>query len=189
MSLTGLFSDDAIARILDGIIKTEGGYVDHPADRGGETKYGITAAVARANGYQGPMRDLPESMAREIYRARYVNAPNFSSVLAIDEAIGVELVDTGVNMGPHVAAGFLQRMLNGLNSQHRYPDLFVDGRVGRQTLAALTQFLEWRDRDGRTVLLRGLNGLQATHYIELTERRKSQRAFLYGWLLNRVVMD
>ena len=187
--MTGLFSDDAVARILDGILKAEGGYVDHPADRGGETKYGITVAVARSNGYQGPMRDLPESLAREIYRSRYINAPNFSSVLAIDEGIGVELVDTGVNMGPHVAAGFLQRVLNGLNSQHRYADLFVDGRVGRQTLTALNIFLAWRDRDGRTAILRALNGLQATRYIELTERRASQRAFLYGWLLNRVTMD
>ncbi|MBL8444790.1 MAG: hypothetical protein JNK52_12150 [Zoogloeaceae bacterium] len=189
MTLASFFSDDAISRILDGILKTEGGYVDHPADRGGETKYGITVAVARANGYQGPMQALSADFAREIYRTRYIKAPNFSSVLVIDEAVGVELIDTGVNMGPHVAAGFLQRLLNGLNSQHRYADLFVDGRIGRQSLAALTTFLEWRGRDGRTALLRGLNGLQAVRYIELTERRHSQRQFLYGWLLNRVVMD
>ena len=53
------------------IIEIEGGYVNHPADRGGPTKYGITEKVARAFGYQGDMRDLPKSKAFEIYDKNY----------------------------------------------------------------------------------------------------------------------
>ena len=35
-------------RIIDGLIVAEGGYVDHPADRGGPTKYGITRKTLAA---------------------------------------------------------------------------------------------------------------------------------------------
>ena len=45
--------------LIDGLIEREGGYVDHPADKGGPTCFGITQAVARAQGYAGPMRELP----------------------------------------------------------------------------------------------------------------------------------
>lgn len=48
-----------IEQYLDELIKREGGYVNNLADRGGATKYGITEAVARANGFKGNMRDLP----------------------------------------------------------------------------------------------------------------------------------
>jgi lysozyme family protein len=41
--------------LIDALIDREGGYVNHPADRGGPTRYGITEAVARAHGYAGAM--------------------------------------------------------------------------------------------------------------------------------------
>ena len=47
---------DFVERFLDDLIKREGGYVNNPNDKGGETCWGITVAVARANGYAGPMR-------------------------------------------------------------------------------------------------------------------------------------
>lgn len=57
-----------IEKYLDELIKREGGYVNNPADRGGATKYGITEAVARTNGYKGNMKDLPRDVAKAIYR-------------------------------------------------------------------------------------------------------------------------
>ena len=44
--------DDAVDldNLVDGVIDREGGYVDNPADKGGATCFGITEAVARANG-------------------------------------------------------------------------------------------------------------------------------------------
>ena len=54
-------------RIINEIIRVEGGYVNDPSDSGGETNFGITVAVARANGYVGCMLDLPRSVAFDIY--------------------------------------------------------------------------------------------------------------------------
>lgn len=175
--------------IIDGVIATEGGYVNDPKDRGGETMYGITAAVARANGYIGEMRDMPIGVARIIYRKRYVEDPGFDRVLKIDETIGVELIDTGVNMGTARAGEFLQRWLNGFNSEGKYQPLFVDGRIGQVSADALRAFLTWRGKDGRTALLRGLNGAQAERYLEIAEARTEQKKFLFGWVLNRVAME
>ena len=36
--------------LIDKIIILEGGFTDHPADRGGPTRWGITEAVARSHG-------------------------------------------------------------------------------------------------------------------------------------------
>ena len=54
--------------LIDALIEREGGYVNHPADRGGPTCFGITEAVARAHGYRGAMRQLPRDEAVAIYR-------------------------------------------------------------------------------------------------------------------------
>src|SRR4051812_11797343 len=48
-----------VGGLIEALIDREGGYVDHPADKGGPTCFGITEAVARAQGYSGPMRQLP----------------------------------------------------------------------------------------------------------------------------------
>ena len=45
--------------LIDAVIDREGGYVNHTADRGGATCWGITEAVARAQGHAGAMRELP----------------------------------------------------------------------------------------------------------------------------------
>ena len=42
-----------IDTLIDGVIGREGGYSNHPADKGGPTRWGVTEAVARANGYRG----------------------------------------------------------------------------------------------------------------------------------------
>jgi lysozyme family protein len=173
---------------IDSLIAKEGGYANHPSDKGGATKYGITEAVARAHGYQGDMRDLPIGEAQAIYKRLYWLRPKFDQVAKRSPAIAVELFDTGANMGPAVAATFLQRALSALNRDRKdYPDLVPDGRVGAATLAALDRFLELRGRGpGETVLLRALDALQGERYLRLAERRPANEAFLYGWLANRI---
>ena len=173
---------------IDALLLREGGYVDHPSDRGGPTNWGITERVARAYGYHGRMQDMPRSVARQIYLEQYWEQPRFSLVNEHSAPVAEELLDSGVNMGSGVAARFLQRALNVLNREGKYyPDLVVDGAIGRMTIAALRAYLSARGKDGHIVLLRALNAQQGARYIELAEARPSQEAFVHGWFLHRVV--
>ncbi|MGM7368633.1 glycoside hydrolase family 108 protein, partial [Acinetobacter baumannii] len=158
-----------IEKYLDELIQREGGYVNNPADRGGATKYGITEAVARANGYKGNMKDLPLEVAKTIYKKQYWTAPRFDQVNAISSAVAEELLDTGVNCGTGFAKPLLQRALNLLNNQGKagFPDLEVDGVYGSETLGALKTYLSKRGKEGEKVLVRVLNIMQGQRYIEI----------------------
>lgn len=178
------FTVDAL---VDGLIEREGGYSAHAADRGGPTRFGITQEVARAHGYAGPMALLPREEAVAIYRRLYWFRPRFDAVAAIAPRVAAELFDTGANMGPAVAATFLQRALTALNRNGTdYADLVPDGRIGAATLAALTTFVRLRAPNGELVLHRALEALQGERYLRLAERRPANEAFLYGWLANRL---
>lgn len=111
--------DEAFHKLLG----HEGGYSNHSKDRGGETMWGVTIAVARANGYQGAMKDLPVSKAKEIYKQAYWNT------IRADE-LPVEIrylvFDAAVNSGVKQAVKWLQR---AVGSQE-------DGVVGKATLEA-----------------------------------------------------
>jgi lysozyme family protein len=177
----------SVDALIDDLIDREGGYVDHPADRGGPTCFGITEAVARNHGYHGEMRRLPRDKAPAIYRHAYWQRPRFDEVGTRAPRLAQELFDTGANMGPKVAAGFLQRALNALNRGARdYEDIVVDGMIGSATLHALDAFLGHRGRAGESVLLRAIEALQGERYLHLAETRPANEAFLYGWLANRI---
>ncbi|ODP37139.1 glycoside hydrolase family 108 protein [Sphingomonas turrisvirgatae] len=176
-----------IDQLIDDVIAREGGYTDHPADRGGPTRWGITQAVARAHGFAGDMRVFPRDEAAAIYRRVYWQKPRFAVIAKRAPALAAELFDTGVNMGPAVGVRFLQRALNALNRNARdFPDMKVDGAIGPVTLAALDAFLALRGACGEAVLLKAVEAQQGERYIALAERRPANEAFLYGWLANRI---
>ena len=173
--------------LIDDIIAREGGYSNHPADRGGPTRWGVTEAVARAHGYRGDMRSYPREDAVAVYRRIYWLRPGFDRIATHAPKIAAELFDTGVNMGPEVAAGFLQRALTALNrGASDYPDIQVDRRVGDATVAALRTFLARRGAGGEAVLLKAIEALQGERYLRLAEQRPANEAFLCGWLANRL---
>lgn len=174
-------------QIIDGIIGVEGGYVNHPSDRGGPTKWGITQNTARAYGYTGDMKDLPRATAKDIYLKQYWVEPGFDRIATLSQDIAVELCDTGVNMGPRVASKFFQRWINGLNMRQKlYPDLIADGVLGNISVAALRSYLNARGKEGELVLLKALNCSQGARYLELAEGREANEDFLYGWVKERV---
>lgn len=173
--------------LIDDVIGREGGYSNHPADRGGATRWGITEAVARAHGYRGEMRAFPRDEAVTIYRRIYWLRPGFDRVATHAPRVAAELFDTGVNMGPAVAVTFLQRALNALNrGASDYPDLVSGTRIDDVTVAALRAFLARRRPHGEGVLMKALEALQGERYLDLAERRPANEAFLYGWLANRL---
>ena len=86
-------------RLIAEVIDREGGFVDHPSDRGGPTKYGITQPVARRHGYHGPMCDLPYLKAFDIYAANYWHSLRLDDIATIHEPLAEYLFDYGVNSG------------------------------------------------------------------------------------------
>lgn len=176
-------------KIIDDLIKREGGFVDNANDLGGPTNWGITQATAREYGYQGSMRDLSRETAVAIYQHRYITAPGFDKVLLVSERIGEEVIDTGVNMGVSIPGPWLQRVLNAMNQQGRlFPDLTVDGQIGPATIRALRAILGRRGATGELVIVRALNCLQGVRYLEITEARQKNEEFFVGWMLNRVAL-
>lgn len=181
---------DRIHEIIEGLIDREGGFVDHPHDRGGATRFGITERRARAEpyGYEGEMSDLPRELAHRIYRDDYVDAVGFDKVLRISEPVGVELIDTGVLMGPGTAVGFLQRALNVFNRDERdFSDIEVDGIAGSRTREALKRYLHTRAALGELVLVHVLNGLQQEALIEIAENDPRQETFVFGQIAKRAL--
>ncbi|NJC32529.1 lysozyme family protein [Sphingomonas jejuensis] len=176
-----------VAELIEALIEREGGFVDHPADRGGATMWGITERVARAHGWQGAMARMPQARAAAIYRRIYWERPRLDAVATRAPAIASEMFGTGVNMGTGIAVRFLQRALNALNRQQRdFADIAVDGAIGPATLGALDGFLRVRGRAGEAVLLKAIDALQGARYVRLAEQRPANEAFLYGWLANRI---
>lgn len=164
--------------VIEDVLAHEGGYVNNPNDKGGVTNFGITEAAARANGYTGDMRQMPRDFARGVYLKQYVVAPGFDKVGALSMPVGAEMVDTGVNMGPKVAAAFLQRALSLLTDAV----LVQDGVIGLATLGALKDYLTRRGAEGEKRLVALLNAFQGERYASLAEGRSQNRAFIYGWL-------
>jgi lysozyme family protein len=72
-----------IDRILEDILRREGGYVNNPADKGGPTKYGITQATLAGQGRWGDLNAdgrvdqedvklLTVDQAKSIYLNQYI---------------------------------------------------------------------------------------------------------------------
>lgn len=176
-------------RVINEILRVEGGYVNHSSDLGGQTNYGITEKVQRQYGFEGDMKDLPKELAFEIYQKQYWDINKLDLIQAISPKVQEEVQDTGVNMGTKLQATYLQRSLSLLNLKGKiYPDLVHDGLVGPQTLNALQKYFDYRGKDQEVVLLRMLNALQGARYIEIAEARELNEDFIFGWFLHRVVI-
>ena len=117
---------DRFLTFIERVLGHEGGYSNHPADKGGETNWGITIATARANGYTGDMRFLSREQAIEIYRKAFWERYQCDK---LPSALAFQYFDACVNHGAAHAAKFLQRACGAV----------ADGMVGEQTLAAVSR--------------------------------------------------
>jgi lysozyme family protein len=165
----------AVERMIDDVIRREGGFVDHPHDRGGPTNFGITqATLSRHLGRPAGVADvrrLSRATAREIYRREYFERPRIGQLPA---RIQPFVLDAAVNHGPGQAIRFVQRVCNGAG----FGPLAVDGACGpRTSLAAADAARAMGDW-----LLAALVEERRNFYLALVERRPEQRVFLDGWL-------
>lgn len=105
------------------VLSSEGGYVNHPGDPGGETRYGITKRTARAHGYLGSMRTLPMATAARIYKISYWDACQCGQ---LPPWVRLAVFDAAVHSGPAQSVRWLQQALG----------VPVTGRIGPETIAA-----------------------------------------------------
>jgi lysozyme family protein len=162
------------------VLKAEGGYVNNPADKGGETNYGITIKEARERGYNGPMQDLPIELAQQIFKEDYWDALRLDEVN--DQQLAGILFNFGVNCGTGTACKALQRALNLLNKNSiSWFDTIVDGIMGSKTLGVLNAISQEDLGYARKVVV----GLQFERYVKIVEADPTQEVFFRGWV-NRV---
>lgn len=160
----------------------EAGYVNDPRDLGGETNWGITKATAAEYGYTGSMRDLPKSTAFEIYDKMWWQRLRLDQVLQYHPLLADRLFDYSINAGRANAVKSLQRILNSLNNQEKFwPDQTVDGAMGPATLRAIEALKQKRGQEGIAILTMALTHCQTYHYLDISEKRKANETFTYGW--------
>jgi len=110
------------------MLKSEGGYVDHPADPGGRTNLGVTQAtwenwVGRASD-EAEMRSLTPEKVEPLYKKKY-----FDAVRGDELPVGLDylMFDFAVNAGPGRAIKVMQSAVG----------VTPDGGFGPMTLAAV----------------------------------------------------
>ncbi len=165
----------SIEVMIDDVIRREGGFADHPADRGGPTNFGITQkTLSRYLGRKvtrDEIRRLSHDLAAEIYRRVYFLEPRIDTT---PESIRAFLFDSAVNHGPRRAIRFLQQVCNAAGFGH----LVVDGLLGpstrRQAVAAEAEMGAW--------LLAALAEERRMFYRLIVQRDPSQQVFLKGWM-------
>jgi lysozyme family protein len=147
--------------IIQEVLRHEGGYVNDSADKGGETKYGISK---RAHNDVN-IKTLTVENACSIYREHYW-VP--SKAEKLPEELREAYFLFVVNAGQGNAVKVLQKACNGKNGKGE--QIGVDGRIGRMTLRAC-QSLE-KDRLISYIIL---------YYGKIVYRNASQERFWYGW--------
>ena len=108
--------DEAFERLIG----HEGGYVDHPADPGGRTKYGIS----QRSYPDEDIRNMTLERAKDIYRRDFWWR---SGCDAVPDAVKFDLFDMAVNSGVKPAIQTLQRAVGA----------DPDGVIGNKTLQAI----------------------------------------------------
>lgn len=166
-------SFDAALRFTLGF---EGGRVDHPADKGKRTAFGITKQVydgwRRTHGQ--PTQDpwlIAKSEIEGIYQRWYWTKVWGEEFDAVDPALGFLLFDAAVHHGCGQSVKWFQRALvSGLSA---------DGIPGPKTLAAAHD--QWDAGNRRDVIVECLAARRLLMH-QLASREPSQKVFLKGWL-------
>ena len=159
---------------IDALLKREGGYVNHPADRGGPTNMGITKKtltfyLARDVSLD-EIKNLSKQTARDIYYTNYyINA----GVNDLPELIQPIVFDMVVNSGKRGIKILQETLFN-----HGFHFRRIDGRIGPMTIKAAKEAVENMGAD----LIRTLVRRRVIFYENLVKHDDTQRVFLAGWV-------
>lgn len=152
--------------LIDRVLVREGGYVDHPSDRGGPTNMGImhqTLAAWRGRPVtESDVRDLTKDEARAIYRVNYFTKPGLDIVP--DSATQELLFDYSVNAGPAAAVKALQKAVGTI----------ADGVIGPVTRQYVRAVTNWE------AMFYRIKCIRAEHFIRILAT-PSQSVFANGW--------
>ncbi len=140
------------------LIEKEGGYVNDPYDRGGETKYGISKSAYP----HLDIKSLTLEQAKQIYYRDYWLP---SKADRLPPQLGIMHFIAAVNIGVKRANRLLQRALNRQGFS-----LVVDGIIGEKTLSAVKKA--------------NLSRLLADYTIELNRYylKIGNKRYLKGWI-------
>jgi lysozyme family protein len=156
--------DTNFEKAFNAVLENEGGYVNDPDDKGGETKYGISKNTFPKLNIKG----LTIQKAKDIYYNQYWLANRCNRIEDYDLAF--KLFDLSVNLGAPRAAKLLQKALACMS---KYVE--IDGLIGPETLGAIK-------RSNPKQLLVFLQAMAANHYLSFVEAEPSQKKFLKGWM-------
>ena len=159
--------DDPFDRAVKTTLEHEGGYVNDPADPGGETKWGISKRAFP----DLDIRSLSIDEAKEIYRRKYWEPLRCGEMDS--PVIAAEIFDTAVNVGVKGAVIIAQKALAYLGER-----IVEDGKMGPLTIGALNA---WARKDEQA-LFKCLNGFQFIHYVKITGQNESLKRFARGWM-------
>ena len=147
------------------IYKWEGdpGYVNHPDDPGGETKYGI----AKTFYPHLDIKNLTKEEATDIYFRDYYQRNNVSK---IPDFMQLPYFDCCINQGFNRANKLLQKAINLQADAFNFYPISVDGLVGPITRGMCS-------RVNSHILILDFIRLRLDHYRRISFREK----FLLGW--------
>lgn len=157
------------------VLKHEGGYVNHGADRGGPTNFGVTqktlSAWLKRPATIDDVKRLTIAEARDIYETNYLTGPRIST---LPEPLQTLMLDMSINHGPRNAIKMLQRVTN----EAGFGPVDVDGVLGPQTRSCALKGLAAMG----PYFVNALVDERVEFFHAICENDPSQRVFLKGWL-------
>ena len=149
------------------IKRLEGGYVNHPLDKGGCTNSGITISAYRyAFGKSKTCEDL-KNMKDEEWE--YIFKTNYWDRFRADEINNQSVANICVD---YVWASGVY----GIKYIQQILGVTADGIVGKKTLAALNGYKNQKQ------LFEKIWARRKYHFETIVKRNPSQKVFLRGWL-------
>lgn len=153
--------------LISKIKKLEGGYVNHPNDRGGCTNSGITIGTYRTFFGKGKtcedLKKLTEKEWMEVFTKGYWNKWKADEIN--NQSIADFLVDWFWHSGTH-----------GIKYPQQVLGVVADGIVGAKTIGAINNYPNQKE------LFQKLWDRRKKQFEDIVAKNPSQKVFIKGWM-------